>query len=439
MAQRSYDLVLPNKKMAKRRKTNSASYKKVIDTTTAPSSYKVKNRKAVAVRVPKKIKVSPKLKAKIMKVINKKVLNITGSVTDHYIGGSMACIDREQNVVSKAGSTRPSGWHFTVPAFHDAASVLFNNKLPTNDATVKYRLGQAGGFNSKNITYEVKNSYSVYTFKNNTQHQVTLKLLIAVPKRKGGTLEWLPNQQNGQTAEGGSAAAADAFTDLPNAWQFALDQDTFLGTSIQGFSPHGVSLPSGVVLQNPNIADIFRLPTNSRSFNNLYKCEIITLEMLPGQTVNHTLQGPKGLNIDMAKMYVNNLCQSVQKYSRNVAAIVYNSPNAIANVITLTGASTGAVTGRFADKVDNADAGFDIHVECMDHFTIVMPEQTGFVYPTDQTPGVTQTLGQRRSRTNYNVYDKAKADPPSQATTQIIDLSVMNPQQPVQAGPGTGT
>lgn len=423
--------------MPKRQRTSYNGSRKVVDRTSAPSTYSVKNKKAVKVRVPKKVKVSKKLKAKIMNVIDKKVLHIKGSITDNYIGSGIWANNRTQNIFNGCNIGPSQGWHFTVPMFFDAACVLFSNRVASSTGSVKYNLQTAPNqsFPFKNLVMDIKDSWSSYLFKNNSQHCVTIILCIAVPKQRGGGLEWNANSQTSQT-DAGLVADPEAFRPLTAQWQAALDDDVIKGYLLPGFSPTGGALDAPPVIRAPSVNDLFRSPSSSKALKNFYSIEEIKLTIQPGQEVVHRIQGPKGITLDFAKMYKNNVFMSFQKFSRNVAAIVYNTPNAIANV-SPAGILSGAVSGRFADQIDTQNAGFLIHVERKDHFSIRMPEQTGFVLP-DVYPGAkTQNLLNRVSKTQYNIIDQPAAALDN--ARNLVDLSVMNPQQPVAAGPGTGT
>lgn len=429
----------------KRKRTDSAftSGSSVVkDTTFAPKTYGVKNKKAVKVKRVRKVKVSKALRAKITKVIDKQPNAIYGTREDIFMAGKMYALTNQQTLFNGCGVqlynndalTVSNGWHFTVPMFYDVCNVLFGTKTITFAPMVdQYKVGQATQFNAKNTKFEVMNSYSTYLFKNNSQHLVTIKLIIGVPKQKGSNCEWTRGFDS-QNAEGATFTNLEAINDIETVWRAGITTDVNTGYLLGGFSPGYGNVANAPTVKAPAPEEIDRDPNQCQALKNQYKLETITLMLQPGQEVMHKIQGPQKQVIDFTKLYKNNLLQNIQKYSRNVLGIMYNSPNA-AGTVDVNGVITAAVGGRYGDFVDNQQAGFVVHVERRDHYKIRMPEQTGFVLES-AVVGSHQTLNKRFKKTQYNVLNKAK---PDIGAFQVIDLSVMNPQAPVSAGPGTGT
>lgn len=417
------------------RKRMRASYGKVVkDVTHAPRALTIKGKKAVRVKKVKKIKVSKSLRAKITKVIDK-VDSVRGNVTDHYIGGRMFAASRQQNVFKDAGCNSFTPWLFTLPYFQDVVSQLWNAKAPCVPGTsgqTKFQISTAGNFSSKDLKFKIKNSYSLYCFKNGTQHTVNIVLCVCVPKFKGVTLEWAPTTLQGQDLGGGVVAEQTAFLGGSAVWENGLAQDYALGWNRQGYSPTGQGLNGVTALQNPNISDLFRSPSHCRTLANHFKVEEIKIRLLPGQSVEHKIQGPQELEVDFAKQYKNNLFQSVQRFSRNVFAIVYNDSNHIAKNGGVLG-FTNAVPGRFSDQVDKESAGFAITAERSDYCSVMMPEQAGFTFTATTTAGTQQPLNNRVAHTRMTIYDKPAFDTTAE---EVIDLAVMNPVTNVNAGTG---
>lgn len=419
-----------------RKRIKGASSYRVVDVTGAPKSMWIKNKKAVKVRMPKKIKVSPMLKAKIQKVIDNKK-HVSGSHTLKYLGGRMFSQSRTQNVFESAGAgANVPGFLFTAGQILDAASNLWSSKAlrtPAGNYNWMYQLQNSDNFNPETAQIFVKNSFCSYEFKNGSQHTVNIILCVGVPKKKGSNIEWLPDAKSVQDGDGNVTANDSALISLRKSWEDSLATDLGLGLFKQGYSAVGSGLTGVVTLQNPSIADIERLPSNSRTLRNRYKVEEIHLRLLPGQTVKHKIQGPKGYMLDCGKCYdPSGKWINMHSFSRSVMAIVYNDPNFVAVVPSGGGNMTNAVCGRFADQIDTQEAGFAIAVERTDHFSLACPEQTGFTLDSIVL-GQDQALDQRYPRQLYSVIDVAAAIPGS-GTSQVVDLSVMNPAINVNSG-----
>lgn len=429
----------------KRKRTDSGYGSRTVvkDTTRAPSTYTVKNKKAVKVKRIKKVKVSKALRAKITKVIDKQPTAVYGTREDVFLSGRMNSLDNKQTLYLGCGVTQynddtkivSNGWHFTVPMFYDVANVLFGTKtVGFGDASVQYKVGQGEDFSAKTSKFEVMNSYSTYMFKNNSQHLITIKLVVGVPKQKGSNCEWTRGNDS-QSWDGTTFDNIESFKDIETLWRQGLTSDAATGYLLPGFSPDYVDANLVPAIHAPVPEDLDRDISQCQQLKNYFKFQIITLNIQPGQEVLHKIQGPQKQVIDFTKLYKNTQLQNIQKYSRNVLGIIYNSPNALADV-DATGQLSNAVGGRWADKIDNVNAGFCVHVERRDHYKIRMPEQTGFVVTVDAV-GEHQPLNKRFKKTQYNILNRKK--PAVVDAQMVVDLAVMNPQQPVAAGPGTGT
>jgi len=407
------------------KRTKYSRQKTVVrDRTTGIKPLVTRNKKAVRVKVPKKVKVSGQLKAKIMKVIEKKIQHVNGSYTDNWSGQIMAPLSRRQNVIDPLGYTP---LHFTSNAFLNVASVLFNKKpVPTN--VLDWAAPQAlNMFDSKNIIIDVKDSYTYYTFKNGSQHVIELTLCVCVPKKKGFTAEWIQATGAGIKNDGTTVANSAAYYGPAEMWNTALIEDYDNGLLLQGYMPP-TNDNVGAVLSQPAITDMWRRPTESPTFNNMWKTETIRIVLQPGQVCVHKIQGPQGITIDYSKMYQNDILLNVQKYTRGVIAIVVNQPNVLTNVNN-QGVGDAGTAGRWADQTNTVEAGFGLYVERTDHYSIKMPEQTGFTV-TDIL-GDQQVLNMRRPRSVNNNWFPAHPDAPEGRIEEVLDLSIMNPQQPV--------
>lgn len=418
----------------KKRKINMQY--RVKDVTNGLAPLRIKGKGNVKVRVPKKVKVSAKLKAKIMKVIDKKVRHVYGSYTDHYMGYQLTASNRCQNVIPILAGD--SSFHFTTQGFLNAASVLFNDKGIPATAVGRYKQDVAGTMQPRNTIIDVNDAWSMYTFKNGTQHTIQFTICVCVPKRKGSCQEWNESKL-GQTAGGADIAVEDALVSGYSSWVDALNTDAGFGLIMNGYMPDPVgSVDSVVTVRAPSVLDMWRRPDQCPTFRNSWKVEYINIVLQPGQQCSHKIQGPQKITIDYGKLYANDVLQNVQKYSRSVFGILINTPNALARINTSTGVGVLGTAGRWADRIDNTAAGFGVFVERTDHWSIKLPEQAGFTLTTN-TIGATQTLNKRVSKQLTNNYFAAFGGTVlTPDTLEVIDLAVANPQAPVTNAPTGG-
>jgi len=433
-------------------KKRSSNYT-LADRVAANPVVNIRNKKAVKVKKVKKVRVSKKLKAKIMKVIDKKMNFITGSYTDTFIGDQIGPIQRGQFVPMHAlagyrqvddgsipgGSAFGTPWHFTIPEFINAASCLFNRKPIPANSYEKYKCSintgtlteQNSNFGINSFICDVRDSYSWYTFKNGTQHAVNFALLVCVPKRKGSCTEWNTDRLYGTNDQGQDIENNEAIQGPYFHWVQSLNQDQIQGQLLLSYRPTPDTITGAPTLGSASVNDLFRMPTESKNFNTMYKTEVVRFYLQPGQEVKYKLQGPKNLHIDCTKEFRNGIFMNVQRYSRAVSGIIYNSPNSIVKVVD--GKNQQGTSGRWTDTIDKQSAGFALFIERTDHISLKIPEQAGFVFPNatdvNQLAGKTQTLNLRRPRQINNIWAYGLND--DTGTKECVDLAVMNPQQPV--------
>lgn len=386
--------------------------------STYDASKKVYGAKKVRQARKKSVKVSPYFRKKVSKVIEAK--KIHGTLTEHTLGGYMTCIDRQQSVYSDpfgGVGVAKNLLSFTLDQFLDGVSQLFNEKPPEkNKATLLP--GSAQSFDSLYTKFHVKNCWTSLHFKNLTPHTVIIKFWVCAPKKK---YSWKPDQ-TGQTVGMSSLGAVRTVSDglgVPmRYWLDSLAIDNATGYIKNRYYDGGVTAPQA--------QDLYREPTQSKTFNNGWKVEKIEFILEPGQDVKHLVQGPKNIDIDLQKAEVNDTFQNVQKFSRGYIYAVYNGLNSCFNGST---DSAAASYGRFADRVDVSQKGYGIAVERTDHYSFSMPEQTGFTLPVG-TSG-TKTLELRRPRSITNIFDVAPPSAVGGSQVQCRDLSKENPVVPV--------
>lgn len=395
----------------------------------------VRGRKTIDHPHVKKVKVSHKLKEKIQKVIDQKYCH--GAITNYYGGGWMEVTsDNQQSVYGGAGDRlceSNEGWCFTVTQYLKALNGLFAGVKPCNSAASLSPYAPKDGsgvtlggtpFPYQNVQFKVHNSWVHYRFKNITPHPVFVLMFVCAPKKKGSWIEG--NGSLVYTNNSSTVADLETFPSANSAWINACSEDVTQGWYIQGINgsqPYGTPIPSTPV--NPSVTDLFNTPTSSKTFMNTYGVETVTLYLLPGQVMEHRIQGPKDLEIDTSKMFYGqtSVFQNIQKFSRSVICAVYTDLNA--SVLGVPPAGTGFSTGRFADKTDTpTHSGFTICTERIEHYSILCPEQAGGTFGSSTASGVVYDLDRRRPVHQKNYYQVNNSG-------STIDVSTANPVQPM--------
>lgn len=387
--------------------------------TTHMAGKRVYNKKAVKQAGKKKIKVPGKLRKAIKQVVND--AKVSGSLTNHYLGGYLTAISRQQRVATDGSSINACGLNmFDVTHIADAAAQLFKKKGAVN-STATLNPFTAGNFDPASLQVHVKNSYSTLRYKNVTPHCIVLKLFICAPKRKSCVID--------STAPAGygkfnvTQVVKDSLMTPWSFWQNSLSIDQTNGFILPGWW-------NGSATGANSVYDFYREPTQSKSFNQGWKAEKVVYHIEPGQTVIHTVQGPKNQFVDFGKCWQGDVFENTQKFTRGVIAVMYNTLNAQSANNGAVPPVYSSVFGRYADVVDTSDKGYGLIVERTDHYSLCMPEQTGFTLTSTVTPTVFD-LELRRPRSKTNVYDSL---PITGQSIQTLDLSKENPVQNV-SGP----
>lgn len=384
---------------------------------TYDAAKKVYGAKKVRQSKRASVKVSPYFRKKVSKVIEAKKLH--GSLTEHNLGGYMVCIDRQQNVFTDpfGGTINKNVLSFTADQFLDGISQLFNEKTPSNSKAALLP-NSSQSFDSLYTKFTVRNCYTSFHFKNLTPHTVVIKFWVCAPKKK---YSWKPDQTGqevGMSSLGAVRNVQDGYGVPGRYWTTSLVIDNASGFIKNRYYDGSVGAPQ--------IQDLYREPTQSKTWNAAWKAEKIEFILEPGQDVKHLVPGPKNLEVDLQKYQANDTFQNVQKYSRGYIFAVYNGLNSVFNG---SDGSAAASYGRFSDRVDVSSKGYGIVVERTDHYSFSIPEQAGFTLPVAATG--TKTLDLRRPRCITSIFD---APPPASvggSTVQCRDLSKENPVVPV--------
>lgn len=288
-----------------------------INQLAGRATMKRKNRKAGKPKGSKKpVRVSKRLRKKIKEVVKEQKVygeyrsNIIGTIgasittaqPGAYSLGSMsytpayfpldsntngnnyshwACLMQDLNsVVNTSLVAKDSLVFFTPLQIKNAASVLWNNKTNTSRADA---FSESGNITTRissnapdlthpaNLVVDVINSFAKFTFKNNSSRAVTLKIKHCVPKTKV------------------------ALSSPLNAYIDGVTTDISTNGPIQHYPNSAAE-----TIVSP-IVEWKKVP----SFNSMYRYETVDILIKPGETCQHSLQGPKNFVIDYSKMFVN--------------------------------------------------------------------------------------------------------------------------------------
>lgn len=203
-------------------------------------------------------------------------------------------------------TTYTDTWMFHPYYFLDAASVLFNNKpasqngyLPTTANTLGYGtqpgLDNAQSPNGQHARFTVTNSFESWLIKNNTQRQITLKVVLCEPKNNSTMFTNTYDINTGTFAANG---ANDAIIGPSYQWAKMLFDDR-----------------NQALTQNyPE--NLRTLPMHTPNFNQNFKTEVTEIVLEPGTSYNYHVEGPKDLEVNFEKYFVNDKLMDIRKYCR---------------------------------------------------------------------------------------------------------------------------
>jgi len=383
----------------------------VSETSTGlyKAAKKVVRKKGVTIKKKKTVKITKKFKKQVEKAIEPG--KVQGTVVNHYLGGAIASVSPNQNdFYSGANTTCATPWMFTPSQFIDAASQLFRFKGP-NNLTAGLKFDNPENFKI-GANFTVVDSWCKYKLKNITQHVMIVKMFECAPKRKSSYCVQQQNVPISYTSGGALLGTPDCLQTPFWYWVDSCQQDAQLGVVLPG------NINGAVGQQTPQT--LFSEPGFSTTFSKNYKSQKTEIVLQPGQESAIFVQGPQGVDIDIAKMFSQDIFQDIQMYSRAFVTTVYDAPNA--------SVSEGAATyGRFGSNADKGPTrGYACVTEREDHYKIRMPEQTGMNIPALTVAGGVVVAGQivdlsnRRHRKIVNVYTAADIGP-------TVDINENNP------------
>lgn len=262
---------------------------------------------------------------------------------------------------------------FTPAKVLDAASVLWNNKtvaLDYTSTTGNFQTRTDGVSGTPSTTYPtaakvmVKNAWVEFTLKNNSQRAVKIVAYHCTPKTKFASLLPLDQLNYSHTND-------------------YLDSGTMIYESTQNAS----TLTSPIIPWK-----------DYPSFSSTWKYETVEINLGPGETCKHSIQGPRNIEIDFAKLIINgtNAQRLVTKGSISVVFAVI--PDYVYATQTRTTPTVTNVSGRFVKLADAIN--HSVSMEVCEKFKLYMPENAGFTQQA-VTAGNVKQLDMRKPRKAY--------------------------------------
>jgi len=237
-----------------------------------------------------------------------------------------------------------AGHLFGPTSFLDAASILWNNKTPSQTKTI----GDTNNFDKETAKIHVKASWAICKVKNHTQRLVNLTFVILDPKSKQATT-------NGPVS----------------TWTNSLTNDSTTG-------------PTGTNVLDNSIFTLYNLPGINPSMRANYRISREKVKLEPGQEYNYTVNGPNNVDVNMKNYYRNGTYQNVSSnLSRYLIVIAYPDMVPDGNGQTLRPSTSGAST---------LTAG--VCIETSLYYNLTMPDTAGF--ETLGVPPNVQQLAMRR-------------------------------------------
>jgi len=236
-----------------------------------------------------------------------------------------------------------TGHLFGPTHFLDAASILWNNKTPSQIKTVT----DANNFDPENAKIHIRSSWAICKVKNHTQRLVNFTFVILDPKSKHAS-------GNGPVS----------------TWTNALTNDSTTGTT-----------GANVLDVSPNT--LYNLPGINPSMRANYRISREKVKLEPGQEYNYMINGPNNVDLHMKKYYRNGVYQNVSSsLSRYLMVIAYPDmiPDASGQTIRPSTTSSTLLSG--------------VCIETNLYYNLTMPDTAGF--ETSGVPTAVQQLAMRR-------------------------------------------
>jgi len=394
---------LPHKKRSKGRVPKKMTGYNIINAAANRASKKVSGSRNIrGVRGKKRVKVSARLRKKIKQVIESKhvygeyrttrmgaigvirdstLTNYTaisttvggyGSQTYAFkIPGGIQSDFRTwwAGLCNNGGAVEPGDdfSFFTPLKIMDAASVMWNFKGPSKDYSVQTQNFQmrttavsgapvAAGTNLdpqlQLNKIHVVNAFVQFEFRNTGNRTMHLKFYMCVPKVNYPALPPL-----------------DTLLTALRSPEASTTETTYFKAG----GPTTMNIENQLLF-NPQVP-----PKMSPIFNESYKYEVVEYDIGPGETVCHSLQGPRNMDFDYNKFFNSTRDETGKNWKKSTVAVM------IEVVPDLVWASGNAVQGRLLPIVGTAPAlpegqlGLPIVMEIRETFKLTMPDNVGFI------------------------------------------------------------
>lgn len=316
--------------------------------------------------------------------------------------------------------TPGSEWQFFSPLkIVDAASVLWNSKTALENYA-----DQNGNLNTvhtealgaplegtninpniKGLKIRIENSYVKFRIKNSSQRSMNICVYNCVPKIKFPALTPLSAFQTaiGTEADGQDSAYMSATT--VNHTQTETAQALFANPAVQ--------------------------PNMFKGFSSTYKYEMVTIKIAPGETCTHSVQGPRGYELDYSKLYDSGQNQQGLAYKGTTMFVMMSVlPDLAYSTSGIVGATQG-VTGHFVPGVAANDNVADpISITWDEVYRLSIPEIVGFK-TGNLAAGRMQHLNKKLPRRAFGNFTQLVS---SDANPTYTAFDEENPADPIVSG-----
>lgn len=321
--------------------------------------------KKLSMKRKRSVKVSPKLRKKIKKVIDGSGLK---GMTQEIETNSIRLLDASDNLqivndTTSMNNVTRTDPHFSNLKLMDALSVLWNEKALAQTKT------ETGNFDKLKAKFTVINSYAINRYRNNTQRKFYVTIMDVRPK----------------------------------------------STSVQGdpLGVWGAELTNEAANQGPNqnttnFNQLYLTPTMSPGFNKLFTVEYTKVEIGPGGEYKHYIQGPKNWEYNGMKSFNGSLYLPYNKASCWSLHIVHG------DLVSLSNGGKGRYYSAGEASIPQ------LIVETQVRYYLEMPELAGFQGAAGAT---TTPLGQRQMSYACANYTPAQGA----ATIERIDPEELQP------------
>lgn len=267
----------------------------------------------------RKIKIGRKFRKKVKHIIDTtrpSVFYQVNTFDSHPIQGTASETQYYSTLPLSIGvGTGLQGFCFTPDEYLVIASEMFGRKTPqTTGTSITYNVAASDVVPAIGTKIFVKKSWHVMKFKNNFERTITIKLYVGKPKFTS-TL----------TLDDGAQPS------ILNDTAYALTQGLV--------DVDGVVAPWNV--SGSTLASYKLDPRSFKYVTQRWSIDCIKMTLSPGQMMKQVIKGPRDMVLDYKKFYSSNFAsptlnnfQSIQKFARNLAIIVYPEPTNYASELS---------------------------------------------------------------------------------------------------------